>query len=194
MVVDHLATLVDLSIRVQCRAGREAHRKMNIDARALCEPGNRSVIERVLQEAPRPDWNVSAHAHAAIVTKYLQNSLQAEFPLQKCRPLHPYLSQTGWDLQREVAWLRRKCAQVKIFVRRQTLWAVFAGWRGLQGSQMHEHSAWLRDAQVAEALYGFRLGFVAKALKVRCRSDRAAYLAQLADEVQSNPSQAFPVV
>ena len=48
--------------------------------------------------------------------------------------------------------------------------------------------------QVADALYGFRLGFLAKALKHRCKRDKAAYVSGLADEVQARPAQAFGAV
>ena len=40
---------------------------------------------------------------------------------------------------------------------RQTLLAVFQAWRDPDMSASPVSSAWLREAQVAEALYGFRL-------------------------------------
>ena len=48
--------------------------------------------------------------------------------------------------------------------------------------------------QVSSALYGFRLGCFAKALKSRCKSDKAAYISSLADSVQMESNQAFAAV
>ncbi|CAE7817460.1 unnamed protein product [Symbiodinium sp. CCMP2592] len=170
------------------------NRRPGIDLRALTDPANAGTVDGILQRAPRPEWSVSADAHVAIVTSYLQTSLAQAFPKTNRRPLHPYLSNDAWDLQQHVARLRRKCVAVKHAIRRQTLCAVFAAWRHLPQVAPAGSAAWLRDWQVADALYGFRLGVLAKTLKARCKADRAAYLANLADEVQAGRAFAFQSV
>ena len=53
-------------------------------------PANKARIQEILDEAPRPDWHVSAHSHVAIITSYLQDRLATEFPREVGKPLHPY--------------------------------------------------------------------------------------------------------
>ena len=75
-------------------------------------------------------------------------------------------------MQKQVAWLRRKCVAVRTMLRRQTLAAVLQAWHGTGAAGAASSSAWLRDYQVADALYGFRLGLLAKVLRRRCRPTR----------------------
>ena len=172
-------------------AGR-LQRPPRIDVRALTDPHNREKVSQILEDAPRPAWEVSAHSHVAIVTSYLQDRLTAAFPQQASRPFQAYLTADTWALQKQVAWLRRKCASVKAALRGQTLCAVFQAWR--QGSPTDVDSSWLREWQVADALYGFRLGVFAKSLRHRCKEDRVAYVEGLADSVQANEGTAFQAV
>ncbi|CAE7706653.1 unnamed protein product [Symbiodinium sp. CCMP2456] len=193
MVIDHLATVVEVRVPIQCNMKPATKPKPRIDVKALCAPANRQKLEELLSQVPRPPWHTSAHAHVAIVTKHLQETLAEAFPLDGRRPLHPFLSDVAWGLQKEVAWLRRKCARTRDFIRQQTMIAVFTAWQS-RATGEPASSAWLRDAQLSGALYGFRLGFLAKALKARCKQDRAAYMESLADEVQTNPATAFHAV
>ena len=155
---------------------------------ALADPAKRDRLARVVSDAPCPSWSASAHAHVATITSYLQSKLAKEIPAQAKRPLHHYLSDTAWDLQKQVTWLRRRLAGGKAAIYRQTTAAVFYGWRGdAQGfEEITNPSAWLCDAQTAEALCGFWLGIFAKTLRSRCKSDRVACMASLADNVQAN--------
>ncbi|CAE7291651.1 unnamed protein product [Symbiodinium sp. CCMP2592] len=193
MVIDHVATVAEVRLHLRCSAGAKRADTRRFHAPSLAKPENQAVIRGILESAPRPDWSVSAHAHVTTVTSYLQTELAAAFPQESRTPLHPYLSSEAWDLQKQVAWLRRKCAGVRDMLRHQTLLAVFHAWCGSGEAESHS-SAWLRDCQVAEALYGFRLGVFAKALRARCKSDRVAYIAQLADEVQDNKVSSFQAV
>ncbi|CAE7819266.1 unnamed protein product [Symbiodinium microadriaticum] len=194
MVIDHVATLVDIQVQLRCGAGNAKEVTQQIDVSALVHPDNRATLEGILANAPRPSWEVSAHVHTAQIAGYLQRALAKAFPRPHSRPLHPFLSETAWDLQHQVAWLRRKCAHIKQVIRRQTLLAVFGAWQGNRREAEPNASAWLRDAQVAEALYGFRLGCFAKALRSRCKADRASYMSELADQVQNAPDAAYKAV
>ena len=194
MVIDHVATLVDVHVQLRCGAGNTREVAQRIDVSALVHPDNRATLEGILAKAPRPSWEVSAHTHTAQVAGYLQTALATAFPRPRSRPLHPFLSETAWDLQHQVARLRRKCAHIKQVIRRQTLLAVFGAWQGERRDVASPDSAWLRDAQFAEALYGFRLGCFAKALRNRCKADRASYMSDLADQVQNAPEAAYKAV
>ena len=205
-VIDHIATVARISVQLRGAAGRSKGRAegkgCRIDARALVDPSNQARLSEVLQGAPRPNWEVTAHAHVANVTSYLQDALTREFPAAQRKPMHPYLSAEAWALQQQVAWLGRKCANVRNFIRQQTLLACFLTWQSEAPKQggaprpnpAPEGSRWLREAQVAEALYGFRLGAFARALRARCKTDRAGYVANLADDVQAGRPEAHRAV
>ena len=92
---------------------------------------------------------------------------------QPKRPPHPYLFEEAWDLQKQVAWLRRRCALVRTGICRQTVAGVIYEWReGAQSGGLS--SSWLRDAQVTGALY---MVFVWVFLQVR-----SAYTERIADD------------
>ena len=196
LVIDHLATVAEVKLKIRCGPGARVDPRKRIDVQALSHPSSRETLKGILASAPRPSWEVSAHEHAAEITAYLQKELAQAFPQNRGRPLHPFLSETAWDLQKEVSRLRRRCAQVRANIRRLTLHAVFDAWCGRQsGSSVGSGaSQWLRDAQCAGALYGFRLGFFARALRSRCKADKAVYVSALADQVQLHPERAFQAV
>eukprot|EP00439_Symbiodinium_sp_Y106_P038167 s6818_g4.t1 len=148
MVIDHLATVVDARVTAKGPGAGRLQRPPRIDVRALTDPHNREKVSQILEDAPRPAWEVSAHSHVAIVTSYLQDRLTAAFPQQASRPFQAYLTADTWALQK----------------------------------------------QVADALYGFRLGVFAKSLRHRCKEDRVAYVEGLADSVQANEGTAFQAV
>ena len=194
MVLDHIATVVEVTVRTKGAGAPKTSKPPRIDVQALADPANRDTIQGILRDAPRPNWSVSASVHVATITSYLQKSLCQAFPPAAKRPLHPYLSADTWDLQKQVTWLRRKCAAVRQALHTQFLGAIFFAWRRPPTVADAGRSAWLREWQVAEALYGFRLGILVKVLRHRCKADRAAYVAALADEVQTGTVTSFHAV
>ncbi|CAE7867990.1 unnamed protein product, partial [Symbiodinium sp. KB8] len=195
LVLDHIATLADVRVKLQARRDTRPARRAGIDVSKLSLPESQPILRSVLQNAPRPSWDTSAHAHVAQVTAYLQDSLQKHFPRAKQRPRHPYLTEVAWDLQRQVSWLRHRLAAVKTAVRRHTLLGVFEAWHNSKAEPAPSGaSAWLRDAHFAEALYGFRLGYFARALRARSKADRARYVEALAEDVQANKADAYTAV
>ena len=197
MVIDHLATVVDVCITLYVGPGPQRTARIAIDVKALTDPANRTDLAQIIEDAPRPSWQVSAHSHVAQVTAYLQKSLSERFPRVRQAPVHPYLSDMAWDLHQQVSRLRRRLTAVKTAVRRQTFAGILEAWRCVARSRPVPpavSSAWLREAQVAEALYGFRLGFLAKALRARSKADRAQYLEKLADDIQANKPEAYAAV
>ena len=63
--------------------------------------------------------------------------------------------------------------------------AVLAAWRGVAVAAPGDW-AWARQANVIGAVRGEQLRAASVALRKRCKDDRAAYLSQLADSVQTN--------
>ena len=137
-------------------------------------PANKARIQEILDEAPRPDWHVSAHSHVAIITSYLQDRLATEFPREVGKPLHPYFvcggmgpAETGCLASQEVSKASvRPCAG-------RHSWQFFRARRSAPEVATRNSSAWLRDCQVAEALYGFRLGMFVKALSLQVQAGQA---------------------
>ncbi|CAE7884795.1 unnamed protein product [Symbiodinium microadriaticum] len=169
LVIDHLATAVDVQLCVRCGPGPPKDQRDRIDARALTCTDNREKLREILKDAPRPAWEVNPHSHVAVLTEYLQEKLTEAFPAPRGRPLHPFLSAEAWDLQKQVSWLRRRCAKVRTVLRRHVTIAVFAAWKGPVRHVPFTYAAWLREMQ-------------------------AAYVSGLADEVQARPAQAFGAV
>ena len=132
LVIDHVAAIVNVDAKLFCEHVPARAKRARIDVAALSKPENRHRLEEVFKTIPRPHWNVSAHAHVAIVTKHLQEGLQAAFPLEAKRPMHPYLSQTAWELQQQVAWLSKRCVKTRTAMRRSILAGVFYAWRDVR--------------------------------------------------------------
>ena len=194
IVIDHVATVAEVKLVLRCSAPGGGRRRKSFSVSAISHPANKGIVQEIREAAPRPAWEVSAHVHVASITAYLQSRFAEAFPQEHQRPLRPYMSQDAWDMQKQVAWLRRKCVAVRTMLRRQTLAAVLQAWRGTGAAGAASSSAWLRDYQVADALYGFRLGLLAKVLRSRCKRDRAVYIAGLADAVQANQASSFQAV
>ncbi|CAE7949382.1 unnamed protein product, partial [Symbiodinium sp. KB8] len=129
MVIDHLATVVDVCITLSMGPGPQRTARLAIDVKALADPANRTELAQIIEDAPRPSWQVSAHSHVAQVTAYLQKSLSERFPKERKAPVHPYLSDTAWDLHQQVSRLRRRLTAVKTAIRRQTFMGVLEAWR-----------------------------------------------------------------
>ncbi|OLP79313.1 hypothetical protein AK812_SmicGene40411 [Symbiodinium microadriaticum] len=129
MVIDHLATVVDVCITLYVGPGPQRTARIAIDVKALTDPANRTDLAQIIEDAPRPSWQVSAHSHVAQVTAYLQKSLSERFPRVRQAPVHPYLSDMAWDLHQQVSRLRRRLTAVKTAVRRQTFAGILEAWR-----------------------------------------------------------------
>ena len=65
MVLDHIAVLADVRMRLSCAPAPASNRRPRICIQAISDPGNRAHIQRILEEAPRPPWEVTADAHVA---------------------------------------------------------------------------------------------------------------------------------
>ena len=87
MAMDHLATIVDARVTARGPGAGRLQRPPRIDIRALTDPSNREQISQILEAAPRPAWEVSAHSHVAIITSYLQERLTARLPATGQSPI-----------------------------------------------------------------------------------------------------------
>ena len=75
LVIDHLATAVDVHLCVRCGPGPPKDQRGRIDARALTCADNREKLRAILQDAPRPAWEINAHSHVAVLTGTYRKSL-----------------------------------------------------------------------------------------------------------------------
>ncbi|CAE7621446.1 unnamed protein product [Symbiodinium sp. CCMP2592] len=183
--LDHLATVLKIGATLSGFAAPSRVRKPRIDAAALRAPANRDRLKGVLSSLPTIPWQVSADTHAAVLVKHLHEALAAEFPVPKAAPRSSYLSAETWQLHRHVAVLRHRCARLRVAVRRHTLAAFLAIWRG-SSSGLPSDFLWARQAAAVGTDCGEQLRAASMLLRQRCKEDRTAYLATLADAVQAN--------
>ncbi|CAE7721597.1 unnamed protein product [Symbiodinium sp. CCMP2592] len=183
--LDHLATVVSVAATLSNIGGPPRPRKSRIDTVALRAPANKARLRGVLQRLPVIPWQTSADTHAAMLVRSLQDALADEFPLPKAGPKRGYLSAETWQLHQHVAFLRHRCARLKAAVRKHTLAAFFAIWLG---TDRHFPSAflWARQADYVGTVCSEQLRAAATVLRQRCKADRTAHLAALADAVQAN--------
>ena len=83
--VDHVARCAHFSLKLRLTSGARSAAKHQFDSRALLTPEGRAKVADIMQKAPIIPWQVSTHAHAAALVKYLQSSLAANFPRDKSR-------------------------------------------------------------------------------------------------------------
>ena len=184
--VDHVASVLDLCTQVLATPPRRcgAKRRPRIDERAIVQPENRAVVASILRAAPAVSWQTSAHAHAALLTQYLQDEFCKAFPSPKRGASHSFL-------QEGTHRLRRLLSAARI----QLLRAAFQSWSSRDhGSHFAFalNSPWQRQAHRAAATIGFGIASLAASLRKACEADRAAYLEALAERVSTGmPGSAY---
>ena len=99
-----------------------------IRASDITSSANRKAIADLLASTPKVDWNVSVHAHAAIVANHIQQGLSQLAAGSPVRPHHPYLTHDTWQLQRDVSVLRRELHRLTDIMRQCDLAASFQAW------------------------------------------------------------------
>ena len=184
--VDHIATCSQIDLSLCVSGGQKPARRRRFDGRAMLTPEGRERVEGILQRAPNIPWEVSPHAHAAIVVRYLQDSLAEAFPTEHGRRYRDYLSDATWGLHREVAQLRRYCTRLKHAFRFHFLAAAFQAWRSADVGVLLRmlDSPWAKEVHRAGAAQSRQLAQVSGRLKAACKQDRAQHMSALADAVQ----------
>ena len=109
---DHVAACAAIQFRSLCGQTEVKLSKRKIRAADVSAPENQAAISEVFRSVPSVPWKVSVHAHAAIITKHVQDGLQRVAGPQAAKPHHAYLSDATWKLQRTVSKLRRQFHQL----------------------------------------------------------------------------------
>ena len=187
--IDHTAVLVDCQVLLTLPgdAGQVKARKCH--ARVISDPINQEAARRALLTSPQVPWNVSAHAHAAIVTAHVQRSLHQLQHTPRTRPWHVCLQNSTWNLQQAVSKIRRDLHRLKTQIGLQLRAVCFLCWKA--GQAVHDvlsQSAWFCRAMLADAWYKQTLDVQCRQLRHACRQDRVAYISGLAQTIATCPS------
>ena len=186
--IDHLASVTQVRAWLKVNKGGSRPKPARIDAKALADPANQPKLEAILTAAPRIPWNVSADAHAALLVGYLQQELVGTFAVARGQPRQAYITADTWELHGQVAALRKRCARLRRQCGTHLLAAAFRAWAERNAALLHNaiSSPWASNAVSWGQVQSRQLRDLSQRLRKACRQDRARYLSDLADEVQSN--------
>ncbi|CAE7235584.1 unnamed protein product, partial [Symbiodinium necroappetens] len=159
---DHVATCVDVDLKLVRPRARTEKGRRKIRASDARDSANRDSIRDLLRSVPIVPWQTSSHAHAAIVTKHVQDGLQQVLPHKTTTPKHPYIRPVTWQLQQR---------------------------SGDTFEQQYLDNPWVIKATLIQIVQVQHMHAVAKALRAACKSDRDEYIRGLADEVARGPNQ-----
>ena len=189
-VQDHVAAIVDVLLFFRNTSRAETPAGPRLSAQALLDPDNQHRVRCVLESAPPVAWEISAHAHAAILTRHIQAGLAAISSDKATRPRHPYLTPGTFELQRAAARVRRDLHVRQRRLRLECLSACIAVWKGKAPSFEVEFldNGHVRQLRLLATINAQQLGVYGRAIRQACRLDRNAYLSSLADQVSSGPS------
>ena len=190
-VQDHFATCVSLSIQLALPEQGKKPVRARLSPEALQDPRNAEAIDAALASLPQVPWEVSSHAHSAIVVGHLQQHLGAIVVDTGPRPRQPYITEETWQVQREVTWWRRSLQRLQQHVRTQWRAALFDIWKSAVGGVHAVHPSqcsWFLRASLRELAHRYHISRESRKLRYQCRRDRDAYISALADKVAHNPS------
>ena len=188
---DHVAARVDVEARFAARPATVREGQRTIRATDVTNPAHRATIVRLLHSAPIVPWDVSVHAHAALITAHVQAGLQALASTSTARPHHPYLHDTTWQLHREASDTRRELHRLTAVMRCNDLAVGFKAWAYSLPLRavLRGGGRWLAVAQRTRHQLHCRLTDLCKRLKKACRQDRDRYIEQLAATISVSPSK-----
>ena len=101
-------------------------------------------------------------------------------------PHRSYLQPGTWELQRQVAAIRRSLHRLQHRICFGSLALYFAAWRDTKVS--HSAQEWRRQADRSMAAHVATLKSTGLALRKACKQDRDAYISRLAQQLSSGPS------
>ena len=142
---DHTATATDVTLHFSSTTASRPVGRRNIRARDILDPSRADQIEQALRDVPAVPWSCSAHAHAAILASHVQgffNKLKRDAPTV---PHRTYLQEDTWQLQRQVATIRRSLHRLQHRCHQQFLAASFLAWARSRTTYASDRSnAWLK--------------------------------------------------
>ena len=185
--MDHFAVVLRCNVPPLGRTGRSS-RAVRLDAKALCDPANRSCIESIIDTAPRPQWNTDVSEHAAVVVDYLYDALSRRFPLKKRRLRASFFSEETCALHRAVAALRHAVRARTQALRHTYLRCVWLAWRSPADTfDSLFGGRWLWDLRTRLGHNCLLLRRFGRRLRTTCKSDKVAHLSSLSDEIARAP-------
>ena len=191
-VQDHWATCVHVTMPVGCPASRLQKTHKRIDVATIMDPANADAVRSIIASTPSVAWDVSSHAHAAIVIDHLQAGLSRMSIHQPARPRHPYITEETWTLQRTVTSWRRSRQRLCLQRRNQLRAVCFYAWSGRRQSEYQGisplHTSWMLRAILFEVAHCYQVSVLSKKLRNACRKDRDAYVGELAQRVAHSPN------
>ena len=181
---DHCAVVVTTRAALACANAQPdmaTAPRRRYDEHAISLPANREVVRQIIATMPDVDWHTSAHEHAAIAVRHLQEQLEQAFPLQGQRKAkkHSFLTDATWHLHAYVARLRRACANCRRQLDRHVLAAAFRTWRALHAAVAFADfcfTPWKTQAHRGHAYYCQQLYKATLELRAACNRDRARHL------------------
>ena len=188
---DHVAACVSAQLVLQAKCTEDRLRRRATHLSSIVDPACRDQISTLLRNAPQIGWDTSVHAHAAILAKHVQDGLARISTHQPSKPHHPYIQAPTWELQRKAAKQRRELHRLTSHIAHQTLAVSFKAWS--RGEAFHdvrqEGHAWFHPAEDIRVSLQAELKATCNALRKACRSDRDAYVSNLAKAIATAPTK-----
>ena len=192
--LDHTATCVSVELWLTAPSRSHGKTRQRLKASTLCDPAHAAQLQAAVASIPAVPWEVSAHAHAAIVVGHLQTTLGALQQKAAPRPRHVYITEGTWRLQRTTVWWRRSLHRLKAHRRAQILAACLYAWREGTPSAaaddvlgLHQ-TPWMLRATLLEICHHYQLNRLCRRLRRACRDDRDVYVSSLAQQVAHSPT------
>lgn len=179
--IDHVATIAVVHWEQGCV---RASKKVRYDRNAILHPNNRAKLFDILDQCPRPAWEVNASDHAIIVSQYLQEAIAETFPAPKAKT-PKYTKDETRNIYQELVSVKRASTQFRMVERFRTLALAFRAWAGkpLNG----ESRDWLHRFNCRFAQIVHSVQSLTSQLRIRLRKDRTDFLEALAKEVNECP-------
>ena len=187
---DHIAACVEIYLTLGPHSLSPSGRRRTLQGHAFAETAVLDQVHDIIESMPPIPWQVSVHAHAAILTARLQKGLSGISQTRGRRPKHAYLREGSWDLQRRLCRIRRALSHRQHLLRRHALLACFKAWTCAQVDWTAEflECPWIQQLRVLIATQMLHMRKLGQLLRESCRRDRASFLEGLADRISSGPS------
>ena len=187
---DHIAACVAVQLTLGPASLSTSGRRRTLRTQAFAEPAVRESVRAALESLPPIPWQISVHAHAAVLADHIQKGLSSISQAQGPRPKHAYLREASWALQRRLSRIRRMLSHRQHLLRRHALLACLKVWRRVAQDWTVEFLAcpWVQQLRVLIATQMLHMRKAGQLLRESCRIDRAAYIEGLADQISTGPS------
>ena len=128
---DHVATVVAVAVPMRASSAGPHLRRRAFRVSDITAPAHESAIIQALASVSSVAWDVSAHAHAALVVSRVQDTLATFKRKKAAAPHRSYLQPETWQLQQQVAAVRRSLHRLQQRVRCQFLAVCLDTWCGI---------------------------------------------------------------